>query len=250
MIILLSGEGPTDLGHCDLSIPSCSNEVSGKFIFGVLTYIIDSIFFSKMRYSLIDTPDSIHFIHKSVLCEKVKSSSGGRKLMNMRGAKKLPETNYYFNNARSLGMLALDLQKEKDCPVIAILFRDSDGTRSASNNDWKVKNDSIISGFTSSGCQTGVPMLAKPKSEAWLLAACKDNPYTHCHLLEEESGNDNGINALKDQLSARIGGHSAQELNDWIMSITYDYATVASQMPSFNSFYQRFLSVLDDCCKS
>ena len=44
MILLLSGEGVTDLGECDLSLPQCSNDLSGYFIYGVLTYIIDSIF--------------------------------------------------------------------------------------------------------------------------------------------------------------------------------------------------------------
>ena len=64
MILLLSGEGVTDLGGCDLSLPQCSNDLSGYFIYGVLTYIIDSIFNSKMGYSLQDMPDSIYYIDK------------------------------------------------------------------------------------------------------------------------------------------------------------------------------------------
>ena len=190
MILLLSGEGPTDLGHCDLSFSQCSNDESGTFISGVLTYIIDDIFNSKMNYSIRETLNSVHFVHKSHLCEKIKKQSGGKKLVMMRGAKKAPETNFYFNNAKSLGLIALELQEKEKCPVIAILFRDSDGTRSTASNDWKTKYDSMVLGFDESGCNTGVPMLAKPKSEAWLLAACKNDPYQHCHLLENESGNE------------------------------------------------------------
>lgn len=249
MILLLSGEGPTDLGCCNLAISQCSNDESGNFISGVLTYIIDDIFNSKMSYSIRETLNSVHFIHKSHLCEKIKDLSGGKKLTNMRGAKKAPETNFYFNNAKSLGIIALELQEKEKCPVIAILFRDSDGTRSTANNDWKIKYDSMAFGFETSGCKTGVPMLAKPKSEAWLLAACKDEPYQHCHLLENESGNDGSTNPLKNQLSARIGGHSSQDLINWITSTKYDYTTVSEQMPSFNTFYERFLTVLDECCR-
>jgi hypothetical protein len=249
MILLLSGEGPTDLGHCDLSFSQCSNDESGTFISGVLTYIIDDIFNSKMNYSIRETLNSVHFVHKSHLCEKIKKQSGGKKLVMMRGAKKAPETNFYFNNAKSLGLIALELQEKEKCPVIAILFRDSDGTRSTASNDWKTKYDSMVLGFDESGCNTGVPMLAKPKSEAWLLAACKNDPYQHCHLLENESGNDNSTNSLKNQLSERIGAHSSQALINWITNIKYDYTTVSKQMPSFTAFYQRFLTVLDECCK-
>lgn len=166
----------------------------------------------------------------------------------MRGIKKAAETGYYSNNAKALGLMALELQEQKESAVVAILFRDSDGTRSAANNDWQVKYDSMVQGFHSAQCGTGVPMLAKPKSEAWLLAACKDNPYQHCHLLEEESGNDDSINSLKDQLAEKIGGtHSSRTLNEWIQGIDYDYVTVANQMPSFNAFYQRFIEVLNNC---
>lgn len=248
MILLLSGEGVIDLGGCDLSLPQCSNDLSGYFIYGVLTYIIDSIFNSKMGYSLQDMPDSIYYIDKSLLITNSKASSFGRNLNNMRGFKKAPETGYYSSNAKTLGLMALELQKQKECPVVAILFRDSDGTRSAANNDWQVKYDSMVQGFHSAHCETGVPMLAKPKSEAWLLAACKDNPYQHCHLLEEESGNDDSVNSLKDQLAAKIGGtHSSQTLVNWIQSIDYNYVTIAEQMPSFNAFYQRFIEVLHNC---
>jgi len=249
MILLLSGEGPTDLGYCNLSSSQCSNDESGNFISGVLTYIIDDIFNSKMNYSIRETLNSVHFIHKSYLCEKIKKLSGGKKLTSMRGAKKSSETNFYFNNAKSLGLIALELQEKEQCPVIAILFRDSDGTRSTANNDWQKKYDSMVFGFEQSGCKTGVPMLAKPKSEAWLLAACKDEPYQHCHLLENESGNDDSPNSLKTQLGSKIGAHSSQELINWITSIEYDYTTVSEQMPSFNAFYQRLLTVLDECCK-
>lgn len=245
MILLLSGEGSTDLGSCDLSLSQCSNDISGHFLYGVLTHIIDIIFNSEMGYSLQDIPDTIYYIDKSLLTVNSKASSFGRNLNNMRGVKKSPETGYYYNNAKALGLMASELQKDKECPVIAILFRDSDGTRSASNNDWQVKYNSMVQGFCSAHCETGIPMLAKPKSEAWLLAACKDNPYQHCHLLEEESGNDDSVNSLKDQLAAKIGcAPSSQTLLNWIKDINYDYETVAKQMPSFNAFYQRFIELL------
>lgn len=250
MIILLSGEGPTDLGKCDLSLKECSNNEDGNFVLGVLTYLIDDILSSKIGYSLKDIPGSIYFKNKSYLKEKGKENTGGKKLLNMRGIKKEPETNYYYNNARALGQLALELKQSEKSPVIAILFRDSDGTRSTNNNDWQVKYDSILDGFNSVKFHTGVPMLAKPKSEAWLLAACKENPYQYCGKLEDESGNDNSPNPLKEQLSNRIGCEvSSQNLIQWFLGCNYQYEIVAEQMPSFNAFYEKFCEAIQTCLK-
>ncbi len=56
-------------------------------------------------------------------------------------------------------------------PVIAVLFRDSDGTASSGRGLWEDKRKSIEDGFGEAGFDYGVPMIPKPKSEAWLLCA-------------------------------------------------------------------------------
>lgn len=49
---------------------------------------------------------------------------------------------------------------------------------------WTDKLESMKNGFKEADCILGVPMIPKPKSEAWLLCACKENAYQHCAALE------------------------------------------------------------------
>jgi len=248
MILLLSGEGVTDLGACNLSLKECSNSEGGHFTYGVLTYLIDKIFESEKGYSLRKTPNSIHYRYKSLLACKTKGQSGGRELGRMRGTKKKPEIGIFYNNARALGLIALELQKETKKPVIAVLFKDSDDKTGTSSNNWDEKHKSIVDGFASVDFKTGVPMVAKPISEAWLLAACKQRPYEHCHLLENESGSRNAKKPLKLQLAEILGNDAnSQDLIDWFQTIDYDYKKVADQMSSFGAFYKSFLAALDTC---
>ena len=101
--------------------------------------------------------------------------------------------------------------------VVAVLFRDSDGTATAQRGLWTDERNSMLRGFEDEGFSCGVPMLPKPKSEAWVLCALKDNPYQGCDALEERSGNDNSPNSLKDDLKARRGKlPSAEELCEMV----------------------------------
>ena len=78
-------------------------------------------------------------------------------------------------------------------------------------------------------------MIPKPKSEAWLLCATKQNPYQHCDCLEDESGNDKGKSPLKEQLVKSLVGKTssfdmAQLINNKQIAIT------RIDMLSFNIF--------------
>lgn len=250
MILLLSGEGPTDLGICNYPYKECSNLEDNAFKYGVLTILIDQIFQDKMGYSLKEMPGSIHYRGKSTLVELSKSKSGGRNL-KLRSNKSIAETALFYKNAKALASIAIELTESLKQPVIAILFRDSDGTNSSNNSDWNDKFNSIIEGFKSvEGFDTGVPMLAKPKSEAWLLAACKDQPYQNCATLEDLAGNDDSPNSLKSQLESSLKKpHNSKNLVDWMNTIQFDYKTVAKQMPSFKAFYESFIFSINTCAK-
>jgi hypothetical protein len=63
---------------------------------------------------------------------------------------------------------------------------------------------SMLTGFEVEHISTGVPMIPKPKSEAWILCALRNN-YQHCAKLEDESGNDRSPNPLKQQLEDYLG---------------------------------------------
>jgi hypothetical protein len=87
-------------------------------------------------------------------------------------------------------------------------------------------------------CDTGVPMVPRPKSEAWLLCALRAPGYANCAPLEEASGNDASPNSLKKQLAARCGGAdpTADQQADWVMTGVVDSLRI--DMPSFNAFKQ------------
>lgn len=70
-------------------------------------------------------PDTLIYTRKEALCSAAKSKSGKR-LQPLRGKKQEAETKFFFNNARELGQLAKQLAMDSGCPVIAVLFRDTD----------------------------------------------------------------------------------------------------------------------------
>jgi len=160
------------------------------------------------------------------------------------GTRRKKETQYFERNARALARAAHALAQEKNDSVVAVLFRDADGTHSSSRGLWENKRDSIVRGFDREGFSTGVPMVPKPKSEAWLLCAVKQNSYQHCENLENESGNDNAANTLKKQLDEAVGKHLGVEA--WVEKVNGGEIDLGKiDMPSFNDFKQRLFNVLD-----
>lgn len=244
MILILSGEGPTDLGSCRIPAEMCENNEQDNYLEGPLVTIINNIFQEVLFYSIKDCPESIIYIPEGSLTRRAKEQSG-KKRLGLRSAIKGAETRYFFNNAKMLGQIAKEIEFDKKCPSIAILFRDADGTHRTPPNDWQLKFDSIINGFIEAGYPTGVPMLPKPKSEAWLLAACKENPYENCGELENLSGNDGAPYPVKQIIKECLGKDpSTENLRTWLEEHGYNHQVVASQMPSFSEFYRVFVDKL------
>ncbi|GAA5443988.1 hypothetical protein Misp06_02168 [Microbulbifer sp. NBRC 101763] len=231
MYLLLSGEGPGDIGTCCTESDCCDRT---EFKEGPMTIIVDQLVGVIQQYemSYLDT-DRVSYVSESYLAQKKQAPR--KKQMSLKGKKRPPETKYYFENARALATVALAKQAEVNDSVVAVLFRDSDGTASAGRGDWKDKRDSMLAGFAAENYELGVAMIPKPKSEAWLLCAVKQNPYQHCANLESESGNDNSINPLKSQLEEALnGGTSTQDLNQLIRDKSIDAENI--DMPSFTAF--------------
>ena len=94
------------------------------------------------------------------------------------------------------------------------------------------------SGFRSVDCELGVPMVPKPKSEAWLLCALKRSPYQGCADLEDLSGNDDSPRSPKKLLAEAVGSSvvpvPAEEQVDWVRTGRVDPFRI--QMPSFDQF--------------
>lgn len=230
MRLLLSGEGPTDLGH------DRTTQGGMEFVPGPMAWVVDKVLERyHTNYSLLNT----HLAGGNCVThvpETALASMGKQGSMLFPGVKFGKGTAFFTRNAQVLGLMAKQISVHEPQPVVAVLFRDGDGVRSTPAGEWKAKVDSMHRGFSLVECDTGVPMVPCPKSEAWLLCALRPPGYVNCAPLENAPGNDASPNSLKKQLAALFGGTdpSADEQADWVMKGAVDPLRI--DMPSFNAF--------------
>lgn len=238
MRFLASGEGPSDIGCCEQYDP-CSGE---DFVPGPMAWLADQVIEGRCEISAI-SEGMMYALSKRALKKPYKDP----RAMRLRGRKRPAETGYFFSNARLLAQIAKRLEAEQGKTVVAILFRDADGTHSAGRGERDAKVQSMLAGFEFEGFVRGVPMVPKPKSEAWLLCALKQNaPYQHCDGLEAESGNDASPQSLKKQLASTLGypdSVPAADLAHLVSDRRVDAMTLS--MPSFLEFRERLEQVID-----
>lgn len=235
MRLLCSGEGPTDIGRCG-QWDHCNG---ADFDPGPMAWLADQVAESRLQFSLVGL-GMMHALSKQALQQKAKSLKPPR----LRGRNRPAETAYYFRNARALACAAVALSAQLEDDVVAILFRDADGTQSAGRGQREDKLKSMLAGFAFEGFARGVPMIPQPKSEAWLLCALKPKqPYQHCDSLEAASGNDRAPNALKHRLAAALGyAPSAVELAQLVQGRHVDALHIS--MKSFLEFRERLEAVI------
>lgn len=229
MLLLLSGEGKTDLGQMT------QGPNGAAFAPGPMAWIVDKLLAEhpKVKFSLLESQeagaDFVHYVHETELARS------GRKGPTLLAGIKHGKGNAFFTrNAQCLGLKAIDLMAETQRPVLAVLFRDADDA--ASGSSWKAKFESIAIGFKQVEFLCGVPMVPRPKSEAWLLCALQKK-YQACEALEDASGNDDSPHSLKKQLAAWVGHEpSAEEQANWVRENRVDPARI--QMPSFRCFVE------------
>jgi len=229
MKLILSGEGPSDLGTYILT------ENGKVFSPGPMAWIVDKLLENyHTLYSLLDTHSNggncVIYVDKGQLAA---FSRKGPTLLP--GFKHGNENSFFARNAQCLGLYAkMVSENEPDIAIIAVLFRDGDGTNS--KKEWSLKLESIRHGFDQVKFLTGVPMVPNPKSEAWMICALRNPPYTDCASIEDESGNDKSPQALKDQLKSLCGGShiSAEDQANWVKEGKVD--PVRIDMPSFSMF--------------
>ncbi|GAB3129831.1 hypothetical protein [Novispirillum itersonii] len=226
MILLLSGEGPTDLGASD----------AGVFTAGPMTALLLGLLEPLIGYDLETCPDSLEYVHKTVLLEDAEQTKGGS-VPRFRGKKAGAETRFFYDNARAFGRLAKRKAEEACDDVIAVFFRDTDGTGRTDPGEWRTKRKSVHDGFNVEGFSSGVPMLPQPKSEAWLLCLFGACPHSSCASLEEElSGNDASPKSAKSQLIALLGEEcSGPDLADRVKAALGAIEKL-KDMPSFAAF--------------
>lgn len=238
MILMLSGEGKTDMGQMK---PTGTGNL---FAPGPMAWITDRLIKNRLHFSPLELyeagGDTICFVCKADLDNKGNRS----KTTFLPGYKYGKGNAFYAPNAQTLGLLALKLQQDKNEPVVAVLFRDTDNTNSAPRTIRKVKVGSMRRGFAAVDFPYGVPMMPQPISEAWLICALKENPYCHCDSLEKESGNDNSPNQLKKRLE-KLAGHNpaAEEQAEWVRTGKVDPERI--DMPSYTEFRDELSRVLE-----
>ena len=223
MFLVLSGEGASDIGIDREQI-------------GPMTKWVDRWMARRCGYSVVEY-QAYTIVPKSALAERAKQM----KPRSRKGKKQRSETRYFYNNARALALLAGEMAQ---ADVVAVLFRDGDGTASSDRGEWHDKVQSVLDGFAAERMLTGVPMIPKPKSEAWLLCALRDG-YRDCGWLEDESGNDASPNSLKQQIKQHLGEPATRELlNGKIDDNRLDLDRI-TDMPSLTMFKCRLDEVLD-----
>jgi hypothetical protein len=237
MFFLLSGEGVTDMG----AGKGAATVVEGEdFLQGPMAIIVNKVVEAKHKYSIFD--GACGLIFEGNLSDRAKELKAVKKQLRLPGKKQTKETRYFFNNARVLARFAKEKARELNVEVVAVLFRDADGTASAGRGEWDAKRQSMLDGFAEEGFESGVPMIPKPKSEAWLICAWKNNPYQGCDALEKRSGNDNSTNSLKDELAELLYDDvNADSLREKVGDL-FDIDRI--KMPSFKAFRGRLEAVI------
>jgi hypothetical protein len=123
--------------------------------------------------------------------------------------------------------------------VGAVLFRDNDGTVASLRSLWQDKLRSINAGFAAEDFHLGVPMVPKPKSEAWLLCAAQENQYQNCARFEELSGNDASPNSAKKELATALTARGRSYADVCGMVGNGEINPHSINMPSFSCFKVR-----------
>jgi hypothetical protein len=236
MKLILSGEGPTDIGDWGQS------DTGEKYFRpGPMAHFVDILLTPILGYSQLDVKDGngahVLFIGEGELKRRGKSDP-----IVLRGKKAGKGSGLLTKNAQALGLIAIDEAKRFDTPVIAVLFRDGDGTQS--RDDWNEKRASIGRGFERVEFKYGVPMIPHPKSEAWILCALKKG-YQSCESLESRSGNDASPHSLKAELAKFLDMPVTRDsLNTLIQDERIQPERI--DMPSFNDFKERLINVAQD----
>ena len=239
MYFLFSGEGATDLGE---SVPGAEIAEGDHFRHGPMAVMVDQIVENRQGYSPLETGHR-GYVSEHELTGRASEFKAVKKSVRLPGPKQPKETRYFFNNARALARIAKAKATLMRDEIVAILFRDSDGTASAGRGLWQEKRQSMLDGFAEEGFAKGVPMIPKPKSEAWLICALKTNAYQACEALEGRSGNDNSPNSLKSELERLLRATPSREgLCDLVRKKEIDVERL--QMPSFDAFRARLEEVI------
>ena len=205
---------------------------------GPMAVLVSRIIESHHGYCFLES-QACGYVSEAQIENKAARIKCGRQI-GFRGVKQGGETRFFYKTARVLARIAIEQAAQRNDDVVAVLFRDADGTASSDRGEWEAKRQSMINGFDMENFAHGVPMIPNPKSEAWLICALKETPYQGCEALEGRSGNDDSPNSLKKELETILSGkdpgdrESLRERLNALVADGVDFRKIS--MPSFVAF--------------
>ena len=222
--LLVSGEGPTDLG----------DHWGGQLTPGPML--------EMARKILKETPagecalDQVKLLKKKDLQQESEElrKENRRFFMQPRGPDDR-EMNFFRRNAQMLGHIA-----SREGFAVAILFRDADRTRSSRKDQWECKVESIENGFRLAKYERGVAMVPRPASEAWLLALAQ--PKGDVAKYEDLPGNEESPNHPKKKLESEHGFAGRDQL---VQLVEEKFVAGSVAMPSFERFAKRLMVAVE-----
>jgi hypothetical protein len=244
MIVLLSGEGASDIGSDggDATVP-CRPEC---FTPGPMAHLLAQLINRALTQSGLE--DAISFHADAVVPVRMMSKGNVSSYpappsrLRLRAHDEPKDSLPYKIWAAKLTSCGAELCASERDDVLVVLFHDADGTNTSARSMWGDKYKMMCRGFSLAAQHhehlerrvCGVAMLAKPKSEAWLLCALRPPAYQHCAALEDEPGNDASPRSLKAQLMEALGveGDPTPVVLERLGAGALDASRIV--MPSFN----------------
>lgn len=245
--IVMTGEGPTDMGTCNDSQAICTDSQLDD---GPIARLMFKTILQYLPNWNIDNLEQENIAsHLTLIDEKwLESTCKGKKHGLIRPSKAV--TKGMTVHAQRAQVLAEYAQSNDH--QMAAYFHDTDGTRSQLENmpDRQEKlTQAIKAGFRAAKFENqGLAIVPKPTSEAWLICGVKESPYQHCGLLETSlSGNDNSPNRAPKAVLGEILGNSKytrSDLNDLVNQLDPEKI----DMPSFNDLRHQIQTAIRAIC--
>ena len=245
--IVMTGEGPTDMGTCNNSQAICTED---QLYVGPIARLMFKTIQQYLPNWNIDNLDQDNPSAHMTLIDEVwlKSKCKEKKRGLIRPSKAVAKG--MIVHAQRAQVLAEHARSNDH--QMAAYFHDTDGTRSqlAGMPDRQEKlTQAIKEGFRAARFEEqGLAIVPKPTSEAWLICGAKEEPYQHCAVLELQlSGNDKSPKAApKAVLGMMLGeqNYTRSDLNHLVDRL--DPAQI--DMPSFNSLREQIQTAIQAIC--
>ena len=229
MKLNLLGEGSSDLGE------KCALPDEG-FCKGPMTLVIDAVVAGAGV-----TDVEYHLYSRGDVSVGIKAS---KRRISPRPKSVDKEKQWFYQAAWWLGGQTLAGKQNG-----AVFFHDPDHSRAESSHTAVEIENAMLTGFGMAQCETGVPMVPNPRSEAWLLAYFQkglpgQQSYNKSERFEDLPATDKSPNSVKKLLQKALCCESELEVYPKVMDefSSIDWSRVS--MPSFNRFKGRLLGVL------